>query len=222
MKIEYPIVVLFDFDGVIMDTESQYTLFWDEKGKKYHPEIPNFGHHIKGQTLTQLYDQYFLQPEGLQEQITQELNEFETKMEFPYIPGVVDFMKELREKGVKMAIVTSSNDKKMANAYRAHPELKDMVDGILTADCFTRSKPHPECFLKGAEMFQVPIENCIVFEDSFHGLEAGNRAGMKVIGLATTNCVSAIMDKADLVIDDFIGFTYEKMIAVWGNLIEKD
>ena len=93
---------------------------------------------------------------------------------------------------------------------------------ILTADCFTRSKPHPECFLKGAEMFQVSLEHCIVFEDSFHGLEAGNRAGMKVIGLATTNPASAIMDRADLVIDDFIGFTYEKMIAVWGNLIEKD
>ena len=215
MNKDYPIAVLFDFDGVIMDTESQYTLFWDEKGKKHHPEIPNFGHHIKGQTLTQLYDQYFLQPVGLQPQITKELNEFETKMEFHFIRGVEAFMKDLRERGVKMAIVTSSNDKKMSNAYRAHPELKDMVDCILTADCFTHSKPHPECFLKGAEMFQVPIENCIVFEDSFHGLEAGNRAGMKVIGLATTNPASAILDKAHLVIPDFVGFTYEKMIAVW-------
>ncbi|MBR4923758.1 MAG: HAD family phosphatase [Bacteroidaceae bacterium] len=215
MNKDYPIAVLFDFDGVIMDTESQYTLFWDEKGKKHHHEIPNFGHHIKGQTLTQLYDQYFLQPDGLQPQITKELNEFETKMEFHFIPGVEAFMKDLRQRGVKMAIVTSSNDKKMSNAYRAHPELKDMVDCILTADCFTHSKPHPECFLKGAEMFQVPIENCIVFEDSFHGLEAGNRAGMKVIGLTTTNPASAILDKAHLVITDFVGFTYEKMIAVW-------
>lgn len=214
MKIESSIAVLFDFDGVIMDTESQYTLFWDEKGKKHHPEIPNFGHHIKGQTLTQLYEHYFLQPEGLQSQITQELNEFETKMEFHFIPGVVDFMKELREKGVKTAIVTSSNDKKMANAYRTHPELKDMVDYILTADMFTHSKPHPECFLLGAEKCQVPVSNCIVFEDSFHGLEAGNRAGMKVIGLATTNPASAILDKADLVISDFVGFTHEKMITV--------
>ena len=214
MKIESPIAVLFDFDGVIMDTESQYTLFWDEKGKKHHPEIPNFGHHIKGKTLTQLYEHYFLQPEGLQSQITRELNEFETKMEFHFIPGVVDFMKELREKGVKTAIVTSSNDKKMANAYRAHPELKDMVDYILTADMFTHSKPHPECFLLGAEKCQVPVSNCIVFEDSFHGLEAGSRAGMKVIGLATTNHAEAIADKCEVVITDFVGFTYEKMKAV--------
>ena len=135
-------------------------------------------------------------------------------MEFPYIPGVVDFMKELREKGVKMAIVTSSNDKKMANAYRAHPELKDMVDGILTADCFTRSKPHPECFLKGAEMFQVPIENCIVFEDSFHGITAGRASGAFVVGLATTNKREDIAPRCDHVIDDFTGLTVSKLLEL--------
>ena len=209
-----PIAVLFDFDGVIMDTESQYTLFWDEKGKKHHPEIPNFGHHIKGQTLTQLYDQYFFQPEGLQPQITKELNEFETKMEFHFIPGVEAFMKELRERGVKMAIVTSSNDAKLANAYRKHPELLTMVDAIITADRVTHSKPHPECFLLGAETLGVPVDNCIVFEDSFHGIEAGNRAGMKVVGLATTNPAEAIADKVDLTIPDFTDFSYEKMIRI--------
>ena len=214
MNKEKTIAALFDFDGVIMDTESQYTLFWDVKGKKHHPEIPNFGHHIKGQTLTQLYEHYFLKPSDLQEKITNELNEFETRMEFHYIPGVVEFMKELRENGVKIAIVTSSNNKKMENAYRAHPELMNMVDCILTADMFTHSKPHPECFLLGAEKLQIPIGNCIVFEDSFHGLEAGNKAGMKVIGLATTNPKSAIKDKADLVIKDFEGFNFEKMIEL--------
>ena len=214
MKKEKTIAALFDFDGVVVDTEPQYTEFWNKKGKIYHPEIPDFGHYIKGQTLTQLYEHYFLQPSGLQTKITRELNEFETRMEFNYIPGVVEFMKELREKGVKIAIVTSSNNKKMENAYRAHPELKNMVDCILTADMFTRSKPHPECFLQGAKVFGLPIENCIVFEDSFHGIEAGNKAGMQVIGLATTNSDTAIVDKVSLVIHDFVGFTYEKMRAV--------
>ena len=214
MNKEKPIAALFDFDGVVVDTEPQYSLFWDEKGEKYHPEIPEFGHHIKGQTLVQIYSQYFLQPEGLQPEITRELLDFETRMSFEFIPGVVDFMKELRQKGVKIAIVTSSNDQKMANAHRALPELKSMVDAIITADKVSHSKPHPECFLLGAETLQIPIENCIVFEDSFHGLEAGNRAGMKVIGLATTNSASAIADKACLVIPDFVDFSYEKMVGV--------
>ena len=214
MNKEKPIVALFDFDGVIMDTEGQYTKFWDVRGEMYHPEIPDFGHHIKGQTLTQLYDKYFLHVPGLQAQITEELNRFENEMEFVFIPGVVDFMKELREKGVKLAIVTSSNDAKMANAYREHPELKTMVDFIVTADRVTHSKPHPECFLLGAEMLGVEKDNCIVFEDSFHGIEAGNRAGMKVIGLATTNSAEAIADKCALVIPDFTDFTFEKMKGV--------
>ena len=214
MNTSQPIAALFDFDGVVVDTEPQYSLFWDEKGEKYHPEIPEFGHHIKGQTLTQIYSQYFLHPEGLQSEITRELLEFETRMSFEFIPGVVDFMKELRRKGVKIAIVTSSNDQKMANAHRALPELKSMVDAIITADKVTHSKPHPECFLLGAETLQMPIDRCIVFEDSFHGLESGNRAGMKVIGLATTNPASSIADKASLVIPDFVNFTYEKMVTV--------
>lgn len=214
MNTEKPIAALFDFDGVVVDTEPQYTLFWDEKGKKHHPEIPDFGHHIKGQTLVQIYSQFFREPEGLQPKITKELLDYETKMHFEYIPGVVDFMKELRDKGVRIAIVTSSNDQKMANAYRALPNLKQLVDDIVTADKVTHSKPHPECFLLGAECLGVPIENCIVFEDSFHGIEAGNRAGMKVIGLATTNTASAIIDKVSMVLPDFTGFSYEKMIAV--------
>ena len=214
MNKEKPIVALFDFDGVVVDTEPQYTLFWDEKGKKYHPEIPNFGHHIKGQTLIQIYKQFFREPEGLQDEITRQLLDYELTMHFEYIDGVVDFMKELREKGVKLAIVTSSNDAKMANAYREHPELKTMVDFIVTADRVTHSKPHPECFLLGAEMLGVEKDNCIVFEDSFHGIEAGNRAGMKVIGLATTNSAEAIADKCALVIPDFTDFTFEKMKGV--------
>ena len=214
MNKEKPIAALFDFDGVVVDTEPQYTLFWDEKGQKYHPEIPNFGHHIKGQTLIQIYKQFFREPEGLQDEITRQLLDYELTMHFEYIDGVVDFMKELREKGVKLAIVTSSNDAKMANAYREHPELKTMVDFIVTADRVTHSKPHPECFLIGAEMLGVERDNCIVFEDSFHGIEAGNRAGMKVIGLATTNSAEAIVDKCALVIPDFTDFSVEKMMGV--------
>ena len=214
MNKEKPIAALFDFDGVVVDTEPQYTLFWDEKGKKYHPEIPNFGHHIKGQTLIQIYKQFFREPEGLQDEITRQLLDYELTMHFEYIDGVVDFMKELREKGVKLAIVTSSNDAKMANAYREHPELKTMVDFIVTADRVTHSKPHPECFLIGAEMLGVERDNCIVFEDSFHGIEAGNRAGMKVIGLATTNSAEAIADKCALVIPDFTDLSVEKMMGV--------
>ena len=211
------IAALFDFDGVVMDTETQYTVYWDEVGRQYHPELPHFGALIKGQTLTQIYDKHFAGMTEDQSKITAGLNRFEREMKFEYIAGVVDFMKDLRAHGVKIAIVTSSNELKMANVYAAHPELKEgLVDRILTAEMFTRSKPAPDCFLLGAEVFGTVPQNCVVFEDSFHGLEAGNAAGMTVIGLSTTNTAEAIKDKCKLSIPDFVGFNYEKMIALLG------
>ena len=201
------IAALFDFDGVVMDTETQYSVFWDELGRRYHPEIKDFGCVIKGQ----IYDKYFAGMDNIQKKITADLNNFEKGMLYEYIPGVENFMKELRVNGIKIAIVTSSNEQKMSNAYRVHPELKANVDFILTAEMFTHSKPDPECFLLGAKVCDTVPENCIVFEDSFHGLEAGNRAKMTVVGLATTNSAEAIRDKADVVIQDFKEFGFEKM-----------
>lgn len=208
------IAALFDFDGVVMDTETQYSLFWNEIGKQYFPQIEEFGRIIKGQTLVNIYAKYFAGMEKEQQDITARLNQFEKDMAYEYIPGVVEFMKDLRAHGVKMAIVTSSNDLKMANVYKAHPELKELVDRILTAEMFTRSKPAPDCFLLGAEVFGTVPQNCVVFEDSFHGLEAGNAAGMAVVGLCTTNPKEAIADKCKLVMPDFTAFSFEKMKAL--------
>lgn len=208
------IAALFDFDGVVMDTETQYSLFWNKIGKQYFPQIEEFGRIIKGQTLVNIYAKYFAGMEKEQQDITARLNQFEKDMAYEYIPGVVDFMKDLRTHGVKMAIVTSSNDLKMANVYKAHPELKELVDRILTAEMFTRSKPAPDCFLLGAEVFGTVPQNCVVFEDSFHGLEAGNAAGMAVVGLCTTNPKEAIADKCKLVMPDFTAFSFEKMKAL--------
>lgn len=211
------IAALFDFDGVVMDTESQYTIYWNEVGRKYHPEIENFGLLIKGQTLTQIYDRYFKGMDVAQAEITDGLNKFESEMKYEYVPGVAEFMKELRQNGVKIAIVTSSNEKKMANVYLLHPELKDLVDRILTAEMFTRSKPAPDCFLLGAQVFDTIPENCVVFEDSFHGLQAGTSAQMAVVGLSTTNPKEAIKDKCNLVIPDFTNFAYNDIIMLLGK-----
>lgn len=206
------VAALFDFDGVVMDTESQYSIFWNEVGKKYHPEYEEFGKIIKGQTLRQIYDRYFQGMEHEQAEITEGLNRFETEMRYEYVPGVAEFMQSLRAHGVKIAIVTSSNEKKMANVYAAHPELKDMVDRILTAEMFQKSKPDPDCFLLGAKVFETLPANCVVFEDSFHGIQAGNAAGMPVVGLSTTNLAEAIQNQCDRVIPDFTCFTYEEMM----------
>ncbi len=211
------LAALFDFDGVVMDTEPQYTAFWDVQGKNYFPEIENFGLIIKGNTLTHIYNKYLNGEFEIQKELTAKIDAFEASMRFEYVPGFERFLKELKEAGVKTAIVTSSAQPKMQNVYRAHPEILESVDRILTAEMFTQSKPHPECFLLGAEVLDTVPENCVVFEDSFHGLAAGNAAGMKVVGLSTTNPKEAIADKAHVVIPDFQEFTVEQMMTLLQN-----
>lgn len=207
------LVALFDFDGVIMDTEGQYTIFWDEQGRKYLA-IEKFGKLIKGQTLDQIYEKYFEGMEDVQHQIRVDLDLYEQNMSYQYIPGLVTFLDDLRRHGVKMAIVTSSNQKKMQNVYRVHPDLQSHFDKIITADLFNHSKPDPECFLLGMQLFDALPKNTFVFEDSFHGLAAGIASGARVVALATTNSHDEVVDKAHMVIDDFEEMTFEKLLKV--------
>ena len=200
-------IALFDFDGVIMDTETQYTRFWDNAGKKF-ADIDGFGHIIKGQTLIQIMDKYFAdRPEADRRLIIDMINEFERDMVFEFIPGAWEFLAALKQAGIRSAIVTSSNDQKMSQVYKAHPQLHTMVDAVLTSENFSRSKPDPECFLKGMEILGARPEDTFVFEDSIHGINAGRAAGAHVVGLATTNPRDVIAPLCDLVIDDFRNFT---------------
>ena len=197
-------IVLFDLDGVIMDTESQYSIFWNRTGKELLG-LDDFGKIIKGQTLTHIL-MHFEGASKSKDEIIAELYEYERNMSYDYIPGADEFMKSLKTKGIPMAIVTSSNDAKMENVRKVRPELWELTEAVLTSEHFSKSKPDPECFLKGMEILGGRPEETYVFEDSIHGINAGRSAGAKVIGLATTNTREAIADLCDQVIDDFRGF----------------
>ena len=199
---------LFDLDGVVFDTEPQYTVFWGAQCREFHPEHPGLEHEIKGQTLTQIYDRCFT-ADGLAEKqalITQRLDEFEAQMHFDYIDGFEDFVRDLRERGIKTAVVTSSNVPKMQSVYRQRPEFCELFDAILTAEDFERSKPDPDCYLKAAQRFGAEPSECVVFEDSFNGLKSGRAAGMTVIGLSTTNKADDIAPLCDEVIPNYMNF----------------
>lgn len=160
---------LFDLDGVVVDTETQYSVFWGKVGEKFHPEIENFNYIIKGNTLNQIYDKYF-PDESVRKQISKALDYFENHMRYEYINGVMEFIGSLRVQGIKTAVVTSSNDMKMGILYGVHPDFKGMFDAIVTADMISKSKPDPECFLLGARLLGCAPSNCFVFEDSLAGL----------------------------------------------------
>ena len=195
---------LFDLDGVVFDTEPQYTRFWGQQCREFHPEHPGLEQEIKGQTLVQIYDAWFSGPlAAKQALITERLNAYEQQMDYDYVAGFEAFIATLRRQGVKTAVVTSSNREKMQVVYARHPEFVGLFDAILTSEDFERSKPDPDCYLKAAARFGAQPAECTVLEDSFNGLKSGRAAGMRVVGLATTNPAAAIRPLCDLVIGDY-------------------
>ena len=219
-------VALFDLDGVVFDTESQYSIFWGGIGKEYHPEMPDFAHRIKGQTLVQIYDKYFNDETLLalrngfiscadeQAKITARLDEFEQNMSYDYISGFKDFVKDLRLHGVKCAVVTSSNIQKMQNVYEKHPDFQSYFDRVLTSEDFAKSKPDPDCYLRGMDFFQATPLESVGFEDSFNGLKSVKASGAFTMGLATTNSAESIAPYSDAVIRNYDEFGYEQLCRI--------
>jgi len=203
---------LFDLDGVIIDTEPQYDIFWKATAEKYNLGIENFENVIKGTTLPYIFSRYFSHfPESVHREITADNQAFELQMEIIPIPGVLTFLKEVKKAGIPMGLVTSSDDRKIAYTFSRLP-VRGYFDTIVSADRITKGKPDPECYLSAARDLSVSPENCYVFEDSFNGIKSGNAAGMKVIGLSTTNPADSIAKDCIRVIPDFCGFTVASLV----------
>ena len=188
---------LFDLDGVVLDTESQYTVFWEKQGLLYFPELKNFAQLIKGMTLTQIFEQYFATNTQAQKQIV------EANMNYEYIRGFEAFVTGLSKENVLTAVVTSSNLPKMENVYRLRPELKNYFDAILTSEDFEYSKPNPDCYLKAAKRFGLCPEECIGFEDSVNGLKSLQSARIFTVALTTSNPREIVEKYSQFVINDF-------------------
>lgn len=201
---------LFDLDGVIIDTEPQYTTFWQGIGHRYFPHDPQFAQGVKGQTLVTILDKYFPSPADA-DNIRAALNDFEATMAYPLVPGALAFVDALRLAGIPTAVVTSSDHAKMSSLYHQHPSLSAHFTAVLTAEDTPRSKPAPDCYLIAARRLGADIARSAVFEDSFNGLTAARASGARVVALATSNPADAVRPYADTVIPHFLQFTVDDL-----------
>lgn len=204
--------VLFDLDGVLIDSEGLYTAFWAETGRIFGVPSPTFAADIKGTTLKSILN--YFPGEELKAKVIQRIHDFEDTMQYQLFPGVEDFLKALKQAGIPTAIVTSSDEVKMACLYSQLPILREMVDEVIDASMVTRSKPDPQGYILAAEKLGRAPENCYVFEDSLQGLEAGRRAGATVIGLATTNSIEAVRPLCDYLLPSFVGFSVSDLLNI--------
>ncbi len=192
---------LFDLDGVIIDSEREYTRIWEKIGLEFPTGIENFAYKIKGTTLEDILAKYYPDVE-VRDRVRERLYEEEAAMKYQYCAGAEALLKRLKSEGVPTALYTSSDSYKMSHLYRDIPEIRDYFNVIITGDNVTRSKPDPQGYLMAAEAIGVPIEDCAVVEDSLQGVKAGRASGAFVIGVANTLPEDVLLPYSDIIVDN--------------------
>ena len=195
--------VLFDFDGVVADTEPSYDLFWNSKAEKFNLGFENFAAMIKGETLRNIIGEYFkCASDSEKAAIAKDLDAFEQEMPYKEIPGSANFIRILKERGFKLGLVTSSSMHKMKYAL-AKLGLENCFDAIVTGDSIKEGKPNPQCYITAAQMLKSDPSNCAVFEDSINGMRAALGAKMRLFALSTTLPMEKIKMYSNTIFENF-------------------
>lgn len=177
--------VIFDMDGVVIDTRIPIEEFWIELCKKHHVQLTQemIDTKVHGcparQTIAALLGH--LPPEQ-QEEIFLQGEEFETSMEYIAMTGVKSLLQSLKTAQIPCALVTSSLRPKVDKVIE-HLAIEGSFEVIVTSDLVKKGKPDPDCYLLAAEKLGITPAKCIVFEDAVSGVKASTSAGMYTIGI---------------------------------------
>lgn len=204
---------LFDLDGVLIDSEREYTRIWNHINDCFPTGKVNFAKSIKGCTLTSILESNY--PDAaVREQVVRLLYEEEGKMAYDYCPHAEEFLSQLDRDGIPHALVTSSDSYKMGRLYADLPRFKRHFEVIIDSSRVERSKPDPQGYLLAAESLNINPLRCAVFEDSVQGVKAGRSAGCYVVGIAGTVDASMLAPWCDIVVDGLDELSIEKISAI--------
>jgi HAD superfamily hydrolase (TIGR01509 family) len=181
---------LFDLDGVLLDSEGGYQLFWEKIAVEYGLDPKTFPFEIKGQNIYDTAEIYFSQSD--RNMVVKRFMDYQLNMTYKAYEGLWEVLGSVKAQGIKTAIVTSSNKVKMEVVYAHHPSFEQFIDALITAEDTVAKKPAPDCWLKAAEVLGVAIKNSVVFEDSVLGLKSGMASGAFVVGLTTSHDAATI------------------------------
>ncbi|WP_372773259.1 beta-phosphoglucomutase [Mangrovibacterium sp.] len=201
---------LFDLDGVLVDTAKYHFLAWKELADELGIEFTETHNELlKGVSRMDSLDIILnLGKLDLPQEKKNELAEKKNRVYLEYIlkmgedeilPGVKDFLTDLRNRNIGVALGSAS---KNAQLILERLNIEQLFDAIIDGTKVSKAKPDPEVFLKGAEALDVKPDECIVFEDAIAGLEAALNAGMRCVGVGDPET----LHRANLVIPGFAGF----------------
>lgn len=206
---------IFDLDGVIVDTAKYHFKAWQKIAESFDFQFT----HAQNETLKGIsrYDSLtkLLEYAGVTQTEDQKIALCADKNEIyldlvkymdhsEILPGVKEFLEELREKGIKIALGSAS---KNAIPILEKIGLKEYFEIIIDGNSVSNSKPHPEVFLSGAEGLGVTPSETVVFEDSQKGLEAAIAGKFITIGIGSPEHLS----EADAVVPGFEQMTFKSL-----------
>ena len=202
--------VIFDMDGVIVDTEPVHHYAYVQHFKQLNIEVsPEMYASFTGNSTINTYERLketYNLAQDVQTLVETKRNlfndAFDSKEDLYLLDGVEDLIKDLYTNGMQLVLASSSANvtiERIFNRYNLHQYFTHKVSG----EDFPKSKPHPAIFLKAAELAQTPVENCIVIEDSTNGIQAAKSANIYCIGYDSFHSKLQDYSKADRVITHF-------------------
>ena len=211
---------LFDFDGLIIDTESASRAGWEWLYREHGFELP----HDRWATLIGTIGAPWepmrhleelvgspLDAEGLNERRrAHELSLLETE---EFRPGILDYLDEAKQRGLKTAIVSSSSDR-WIDMHLARLERAIGWDAIVAANHdVARAKPRPDLYLEALERVGVRPAEAIAFEDSPNGVRAARAAGIFCVAIPNEVTRDLGLEEADLVLDSLAELPPAELLA---------
>lgn len=212
--------VIFDLDGVIIDSNPGIEAFWKAWADKERilltdDLIREWIHGRKvGDTIKGLFHHL---PDARKKEIEESGYAFDSLMLPAAVPGIIDFITAIEAFGIPTGVVTSSHHPRMVKML-AHLGLQKKFGGFVTGLEVLQGKPHPEPYLKMQEKMNLPAFDCLVFEDAISGIQSAVAAGMHSIGIGIENARQALLlHGAEDVIRDFTHIRIEQDQLITAN-----
>ncbi|MEK6782473.1 MAG: HAD family phosphatase [Bacteroidota bacterium] len=199
--------VIFDMDGVIVDSNPYHKIAIKQFCKKYGFDLTDqqLVKNIYGRTNKEWLTHLMGQLPEVQIQAYSEEKELAYRQLFKNtitpVKGLIPFLDQLDHHHIARAIGTSAPQSNVVFTL-SKTNTSQYFDIILNDTFVIHGKPHPEIYLKAARALSLPNDSCIIIEDSLSGVEAGKASGSKVIGITTTHTREELA-QTDLVIDTF-------------------
>ena len=214
--------VLFDMDGVIVDTEPLHHKAYYQLFTSLGLDVPiELYQSFTGQSTLnvckKLVEHFGLSsnPDELKKiKQTNFIKIFGNDTSLQLIDGVLDLIKEYHSNGLTLILASSASHNTINNVFSKF-KLDQYFEAKISGSDFEKSKPHPAIFIKAAKLSGYPTENCMVIEDSTNGIKAAKAANIYCVGFKSPHSLNQDYSNADKVITSFSEIDYNTMLGIF-------